>query len=389
MTKQVWAAAFIASLVAAGAAQSAPVKTNCSRGADARVIEVVEPGVVGQSCDVRYTRGGANVTVPYHADNSDSFCNQKATEIVKRLMLSGFACNTSAPALRAEAAPASTTSASDYVVEVQRPATAPQLASAADVAPPSAPAVEAPAETAMAVAEGEQSDALDAQMNEILSQPVLQAEPAPGAPKQLLAQQTETLPIRPQPSSVGRLVGATPETSRPAISVTQASVVVQEPEASEEAATPLPAPVKTTPTPAKAESQPAVAGLRSPADVVRATLMAQAAAWNEGDIDGFMNGYWKSDELKFVSGGNITKGWDATLKRYRERYAGGSGLGQLGFEKLEVKLMTDDVAVVTGRFNLLNNGVNSSGLFSLVMRRDNGAWRIVHDHTSADPKPPQ
>jgi ketosteroid isomerase-like protein len=129
--------------------------------------------------------------------------------------------------------------------------------------------------------------------------------------------------------------------------------------------------------------------LRTPAEVVRATLMAQAAAWNEGDLDGFMNGYWKSDELKFVSGGAITKGWDATIKRYRDRYAGATGLGQLGFDKLDVKLVTDNVAVVTGRFNLVNNGETSSGLFSLVMRRDNGAWRIVHDHTSADSKPAQ
>ncbi|GJL92530.1 nuclear transport factor 2 family protein [Hyphococcus sp.] len=383
MKKPVLAAALTASLAAAGAAQSAPIKTNCSRGGDARVIEVVEPGVVGQSCDVRYVRGGANVSVPYHADNSDTFCNQKASEMVKRLTLSGFTCTTSAPALRAEAPLETAETASDFVVEVQRPATAPQLASAIEeaVAPEAADA--APAKVSAAVTA--QPDALEEQMNEILSQPV-QSEPAPGAPAQLLAQRTETPAIRPQPSSVGRLVGAAPEAPKAAISVTQASLAAQESVASEEATTPPPAPAKTAPAPTKTETPPA-AGLRSPADVVRATLMAQAAAWNEGDLDGFMNGYWKNDELKFVSGGNITKGWDATLKRYRDRYSGGSGLGQLGFEKLDVELVTDNVAVVTGRFNLLNNGVNSTGLFTLVMRRDNGAWRIVHDHTSADPKP--
>ena len=115
--------------------------------------------------------------------------------------------------------------------------------------------------------------------------------------------------------------------------------------------------------------------------------MAHAAAWNEGDLDGFMSSYWKSDELKFVSGVNVTRGWNATMKRYRDRYSGGEGLGQLGLEKLEVKLVTDDVAVVTGRFNLARSAETSSGAFSLVMRRDAGAWKIVHDHTASDPAP--
>lgn len=384
-------------LLAASAAQAAPVKTNCARGGDARVIEVLEPGVVGQSCDVKYTRGAGNVSVPYHADNSDTFCNQKAREMVQRLTLSGFTCATAAPALRAEAAPAPTTqqAAADYVVEVRRPADAPRAAETEtlNVPPQQIAAVEAPAAEVAPqaatelVAAGFASDepevsALEEQMNEILTQPV--AEQASGAPAQLVAQHTATSPAAPQPSAVGRLVGAAPEIAQPAVAVTQASAVQEAPAPKKKPATEA---VQTAPAPVEKASTTATNSLRSPADVVRATLMAQAAAWNEGDLDGFMNGYWKSDELKFVSGGAITRGWDATLKRYRERYAGGGGLGKLGFEKLEVKLVTNDVAVVTGRFLLSNNGENSSGMFSLVMRRDNGAWRIVHDHTNADPKP--
>lgn len=112
--------------------------------------------------------------------------------------------------------------------------------------------------------------------------------------------------------------------------------------------------------------------------------MASAAAWNEGDLDAFMGVYWKSDELKFVSGSEISRGWSATMKHYRDEYSGGQGLGRLSFERLEPKLVTDDVAVVTGRFNLAKGGANSTGLFSLVMRRDNGVWRIVHDHSNTD-----
>ncbi len=386
MNKPLLVATLSVTSLAAGVAHSAPIKTNCARGEDARVIEVVQPGVVGQSCDVRYTRGGSNVSVPYHADNSDSFCNQKATEMVKRLTLSGFACSTSAPALRAQAAPASQSPAADYVVEVQRQAVEPQLASASEPIPLGEPVGVSPIEEVVQDSAASSVEVLEDEMSKILAQPALHQdadrESPPGAPAQLLAQQTETPASRPQPSPVGRLVGAAPETPRPATTVTQASLAIQESNVAEQPLTKSPPAEKK-----EALTSPAAAGLRTPADVVRATLMVQAAAWNEGDLDGFMNGYWKNDELKFVSGGTVTKGWDATLKKYRERYAGASGLGQLGFEKLDVKLVTDDVAVVTGRFNLNNSGSNSSGLFSLVMRRDNGAWRIVHDHTSADPKP--
>ena len=97
-----------------------------------------------------------------------------------------------------------------------------------------------------------------------------------------------------------------------------------------------------------------------------------------------MNTYWKDDALKFVSGNDISRGWSATMKHYRERYASDGDLGHLGFEKIEVTMVTDDVSVVTGRFNHAKDGQTSTGVFSLVMRRDNGAWRIVHDHTNIE-----
>ncbi|WP_428409914.1 nuclear transport factor 2 family protein [Hyphococcus sp.] len=401
------ASALIAALAASGAFQNADAKTTCTRGSDARVIEVISPGSVGQSCDVRYTRGGgANISVPYHADNSDSFCNQKASEMAKRLALSGFVCVQSAPALRADASP----SASDYVVEAKRPSPSPAPASepvAVAQAPQETP-VEAPASVAEAqpapsetvtvpapasqVAPSEiatvDDAALEDEMNKILAQPAV--APVAGEPAQLVAQHAET-PSRPQPTPVGRLVGAEPEAPRPAAPVTQASVQIPVPSLETD---PAPAEAPSAPELHKAApaAQPAPAApkaatpskLREPADVIRATLMAQAAAWNEGDLDGFMESYWKSDELKFVSGGTVTKGWNATMKRYRDRYAGGEGLGQLAFDKLEVKLVTEDVATVTGRFNLARGGNTSAGSFSLVMRRDAGAWKIVHDHTTAD-----
>lgn len=348
-------------------AQSADYKTTCARGGDARVIEVVAPGAVGESCDVRYARGQDNVSVPYHADNSTAFCLEKARALTQRLASAGFSCS-AAPALRADAS-----SGSDYVVEARR--AAPQPAATA-----------APAPRLVANTDNDE-DALEEAMNEILTQPepVAAAEAASSAPTRLAAAPVAAERIapaanRPQPSPVGRLSGAAPEMRQAATPVTQAAARVEQEEPEEETTAPAPQPAAQA-APAAADKKTAP---RAPGDVVRATLHAQAAAWNEGDLEGFMNFYWKSDDLKFVAGGDITRGWSATLKRYRERYGGGAGLGQLAFERLEATMITDDVAVATGRFILLNNGERSSGLFSVIMRRDNGAWRIVHDHTSVD-----
>lgn len=373
------AAAFTPSVVLASG-----YNTVCSRGDDARTIEVVTPGEVGQSCDVRYTRSANNVSVPYHADNSDTFCNEKARALAQRLASAGFTCAASAPSLRAEADQSA--QQSDYVVEAQRvaPADVPQaqtfeqpaqIASASSESEQQSspsPVVAEPAPTSLAAAEDER--ALEAEMSKILEQPA--PETSTQEPAQLVAQTEDTSPARPQPSPVGRLTGADPDTPRPAVSPTPAAAV-----ASEETEAPAPAPQTSEPK-KPTEEQPS--SLRTPVEIVRATLMAQAAAWNEGDLDGFMEGYWKSDELKFVSGVNITRGWSATMKRYRERYGGGEGLGRLSFERIEPKLVTDDVAVVTGRFSLSKDSQSSSGVFTLVMRRDNGVWRIVHDHTTAD-----
>lgn len=389
MVRAVLKLAISAAVFAGAGAHAADYKTTCSRGGDARVIEVIAPGEVGQSCDVRYSRGPENVSVPYHADNSDEFCNQKARSLAQRLASAGFTCSSEPPSLRAAVEAQGDADESDYVVEARRQEPPAELADAtsASVAEPEAPAateprpvVLEPAPQQVASAD-EDEDALEDEMNKILAQPSLDA--SSGEPAQLVAQASETPRVGPQPSAVGRLTGADPDEPRPAVSPTQASVVVSQPEETTEpepqATEPAPAPAAQTPP---AEKKPA---LRTPADIIRATLHAQAAAWNEGDLEGYMAGYWKSDELKFVSGEEITRGWAATLKRYRDRYAGAQGgLGQLSFDRLEPKLVTDDVAVVTGRFNLAqSDGNTSSGLFTLVMRRDNGAWRIVHDHTNS------
>jgi beta-aspartyl-peptidase (threonine type) len=121
-----------------------------------------------------------------------------------------------------------------------------------------------------------------------------------------------------------------------------------------------------------------------PPDVaIRAVLDAQVAAWNRGDLEGFMRGYWNSPELSFFSGGTRTRGWQGTMDRYQKKYrAEGKEMGSLAFSELEIDVLGPDSAVVRGRFRLKLSKEEPTGLFTLVFRRFPEGWRIVHDHTS-------
>lgn len=119
---------------------------------------------------------------------------------------------------------------------------------------------------------------------------------------------------------------------------------------------------------------------------VTAVLDAQVAAWNRGDLEEYMAGYVKSDELVFTSGGNIRRGWDETLAKYRARYGSDpSTMGTLGFEILGVQPLGADGAVVLGRWQLTDTPEAGGGIFSVVLERRPEGWRVVHDHTSSDP----
>jgi uncharacterized protein (TIGR02246 family) len=126
----------------------------------------------------------------------------------------------------------------------------------------------------------------------------------------------------------------------------------------------------------------------SPAEVVaavRAVLDAQVEAWNRGDLEGFMAGYWRSPDLVFCSGATVTRGWDETLARYRKRYQSeGREMGRLRFDGVEVIPLGEDAALARGAWRLgMRDGQEPHGLFTLLLRRLDGAWRIVHDHTSS------
>lgn len=120
---------------------------------------------------------------------------------------------------------------------------------------------------------------------------------------------------------------------------------------------------------------------------VRAVLEAQAEAWNRGDIEAFMEGYWKSDQLRFASGGSVTTGWEETLESYQRRYDTPEKMGRLSFSKLDIRLLSESSALAFGHWRLKRREGNLGGVFTLVFEKIGSDWRIVHDHTSEDPLP--
>ena len=120
---------------------------------------------------------------------------------------------------------------------------------------------------------------------------------------------------------------------------------------------------------------------------IETMMRAQEAAWNRGDLAAFMElGYWRSDELSFYSGGEVSHGFDAMLARYRKNYESPEKeRGHLTFSKVDVSVLAPDVAMARGRWDLdYAEKKDVGGLFTLILRLKPEGWRIVHDHTSVD-----
>lgn len=115
---------------------------------------------------------------------------------------------------------------------------------------------------------------------------------------------------------------------------------------------------------------------------IRALMDKQVAAWNAGDIDGFMDGYWRSDKLVFIGGDRVTRGWQPTLDNYKKGYDSRAKMGVLTFSDIEVNVLSNDAAVVLGSWALAREKDNPHGKFTLTFRKLKEGWRIIMDHTS-------
>ena len=118
---------------------------------------------------------------------------------------------------------------------------------------------------------------------------------------------------------------------------------------------------------------------------VKAVWATQMAAWNRGDLEGFMEGYWKSPDVVFFGNGSETRGWQPTLDRYRASYQGqGKHMGTLDFPQLEFKSLGPGAVLARGRWRLkMPEGQESTGMTSVTFQKLPEGWRIVHDHSSA------
>lgn len=116
---------------------------------------------------------------------------------------------------------------------------------------------------------------------------------------------------------------------------------------------------------------------------IAVVLYNQVRYWNEGDIEKYMAGYDHSDSLRFASGGNLSKGWENTLERYKRGYPDKTAMGALSFSNIDITVISKDAALVFGKWELQKEKSNPWGLFTLLFRRTEDGWRIVHDHTSS------
>ncbi len=350
-------------------AESVRVET-CRKAEDVRTIEVVSPGAVGLACDVVYSRdGGANVAVPYNANVDQDFCRARAAELAAKLAAEGFDCSTDA----SSSVEASLAGGEPVVDAVDAPLDA-QLkqieiadGQSADISPadaePAEPAIDEPREALeqpQAIASAQvfaPEQAVDQVGPEV--EPLI-AEPSPAEPIQLAADARVSefrAPKPPNAKGPGRLVGAQP-------SIEDIIDVATTPES---ALKPAPAPGDS--------AQPA----RAAHEIIRSVLAANAAAWNEGNLDAFMGGYANSADLLMVKDAVVTTGWRGVKKSYEQEIDVNEGMGRLTFTDVDVTLTAPDAATVVGRYSHARASGNVAGVMTLVMKQIDGRWRIVQD----------
>lgn len=119
-----------------------------------------------------------------------------------------------------------------------------------------------------------------------------------------------------------------------------------------------------------------------PTEEITLVMQAQEAAWNRGDLDAYMQGYWQSDKMRFVSNGKFRYGWSNTLAAYKQNYPDSAALGHLTFTIKDIKLLSNYAALVVGRWELARERDNPTGVFTLLFERINDKWVITHDHSS-------
>ena len=114
-------------------------------------------------------------------------------------------------------------------------------------------------------------------------------------------------------------------------------------------------------------------------EAIQAVLKAQRLAWSKNNIEEFMEGYWKSDSLKFYGSNGVTYGWENTLERYKKAYPTEDHTGKLSFKINDISKITDGAYYVLGEYHLKRNVGNATGIFMVIFKKINGKWKIIAD----------
>ncbi len=368
----------------------------CTRGDDVRVIEVLAPGTVGKACDVRVTRGGgAQVNTPYHANADRNFCRAMAAELASQLTLDGFECSTAAsasveaslaggdaaPAMVKDEAALAGLSLDQQADQLGLSGAAPAVPASPEAAPASASAE--PAQPALAMAPiadappSPQPGPKPAPQPAPVAEPVLSldgiiAPEEPAAAPVVLTQGASPAPNRaprPNKNGAGRLVGAQPSLE----GIIDVSVAANE---------------TAAPVLASADVRAGALTARTAEDIVRGVLLANAAAWNEGNLTAFLDGYEQSGAVRLVNGADIVTGINSVRKHYQALVQGAGGMGRLTFSDLDVAMTAPEVATVNGRYALQSGPAKTTGAMTMVMKQIDGRWRIVQDTRLKDAEVP-
>ena len=121
-------------------------------------------------------------------------------------------------------------------------------------------------------------------------------------------------------------------------------------------------------------------------EAIKEILTTQQNYWNNGDIDGFMLGYWNSDKFKFSWHG-IEYGWKYALEKYKISYPTKESMGEFSFEILDVKLTSDTTAVLDGEWELIRKNDNPKGSFTYIFQKIENNWLIISDYTTDEYHP--
>jgi len=115
---------------------------------------------------------------------------------------------------------------------------------------------------------------------------------------------------------------------------------------------------------------------------VRLILDQQTAAWNRGDLEGFMHGYWESDSLMYIGKSGVTYGYASTLASYRRNYGDTARMGKLRFDLIQVRRLSPRYFHIVGKWSLKRSAGDVGGHYTLLFKKIRGEWVIVSDHSS-------